>query len=162
MNAWWNPSINALQYAITNAWLNWSLFHSFNIQCPSREHYDTLHPINPPFSSIPAHFLYSSFAPLETSTSVHWFLVQLLLDFYSFSRYLECWDLRHALYSPLFFSASWPELSWLALCHWFTCILSNLKWFWSLCDHNLTFVLFWLIVVSVLNLVVKFTSLTQV
>lgn len=90
--------------------------------------------INPPFSSIPAHFLYSSFAPLETSTSAHWFLMQFLLDFYSFSRHLECWDLRHTFCSPLFFSVSWPELSWLSLCHF----------------------VFWLVVVFALNLLVVY------
>lgn len=117
----------ALKYAITNAWLNWSLSRSSNIQRPSREHLDTLHPINPPVSSIPALFLYSSYAPLETSTSVHWFLVQLLLGFYSFSRHLECWDYRRTSCSPFLFSAFWPELSQSPPCRWFTCIKPNLK-----------------------------------
>lgn len=117
-------------HAITNAWLNWSLPHSSNIQRPSRDHFDTFHhhrstsQFHP--CSLPVH------APLETSTSVHWFLVQLLLDFYSFSRHLECWDFRHTFCSLFLFSASWPELSQSSPCHWFTFIPPNLKWFWAL------------------------------
>jgi len=91
--------------------------------------------INPPVSSIPALFLYSSYAPLETSTSVHWFLEQLLLGFYSFSRHLECWDIRRTFCSPFLFSASWPEFSQSLPCRWFTCIKPNLKWFSALWSH---------------------------